>query len=156
MLYDTLILPYLNYCNIVWAATYPTRLQKLVILQKRAIRVITGSDGLAHTSPLFKSLNLLKVPDINVLQTALFVFSSKHDLLPQACSGYFIHNLDIHQHYTRSCSKYHFSCVSTNIRKYSIRYNGPLIWNSIPESIKASVSTVVFKKTVKHYLIDKY
>ena len=37
MLYCTLILPYYQYCNIVWASDYPTNLYKLYMLQKRAM-----------------------------------------------------------------------------------------------------------------------
>jgi len=33
-LYYTMIYTYLHYCNIVWASTYPSRLEKLVVLQK--------------------------------------------------------------------------------------------------------------------------
>ena len=56
-LYDTLVLPYLNYCNIVWANNKTTRLQPLVLLQKRAMRLITTSAHNAHTIPLFSKIN---------------------------------------------------------------------------------------------------
>ena len=32
MLYNAMILPYLNYCNLVWGSTYKTNLQRIVIL----------------------------------------------------------------------------------------------------------------------------
>ena len=38
MLYNAMILPYLNYCNLVWhGSTYKTNLQRIVVLQKRVI-----------------------------------------------------------------------------------------------------------------------
>jgi len=52
-LYYTLAYPYLTYCNLVWAGAYATRLSKLVILQKRAVRVVAGikkCDIQAHPS----------------------------------------------------------------------------------------------------------
>jgi len=54
MLYNSLILPYLNYCVNIWDNTFVTHLQKIVILQKRIIRMIAGAKRLDHTSPLFK------------------------------------------------------------------------------------------------------
>jgi len=33
-LYYTMIFPYLHYCNIVWASTYPSRLENITVLQK--------------------------------------------------------------------------------------------------------------------------
>ena len=44
--------------------------------KKKAIQIITFSDFRAHTSPLFKRLNLLKLPDIVYLNTALFMHAS--------------------------------------------------------------------------------
>ena len=52
-LYNTLVLPYLNYCNIIWASNKPTRLQPLLLLQKRAVRSITRGSYNAHSLPLF-------------------------------------------------------------------------------------------------------
>ena len=50
-----------------------------------------------HTEPIFKRIRLLKVGDLNVLQTAMFMFKLKQNLLPPfliQCSltiGKFIH-----------------------------------------------------------------
>ena len=40
-LYNTLVLPYLNYCNTVWAKNHPTLLKPLLLLQKSCMRIIT-------------------------------------------------------------------------------------------------------------------
>ena len=34
-IYDTMVYPYLTYCNIVWTSTYPSRPKSLFMLQKR-------------------------------------------------------------------------------------------------------------------------
>ena len=39
-LYYTLLYPYIHYGNIVWANNYPSKLTRVVILQKRAVRII--------------------------------------------------------------------------------------------------------------------
>ena len=41
---------------------------KIVKLQKRAIRTISFSRPVAHTEPLFKTFNLLKFKDIYTLK----------------------------------------------------------------------------------------
>ena len=38
-LYATLVMPYLNYCCEIWGNTYKSRIQPLLIIQKRAIRI---------------------------------------------------------------------------------------------------------------------
>ena len=40
-LYGTLVLSYLNYCNILWASNKPSRINPLLLLQKRSVRIIT-------------------------------------------------------------------------------------------------------------------
>src|ERR1043165_2029280 len=52
-LYYSVIYPYLAYCNLVWSSTYSTKLQRLITLQKRVIRIVTGTTYGSHTNPLF-------------------------------------------------------------------------------------------------------
>ena len=42
--------------------------ERLFLLQKRIMLVITNSKYIAHTDPIFKTLNLLKLPDLYRLQ----------------------------------------------------------------------------------------
>ena len=63
-LYYSLILSHLQYCTLLWANTYSTWLNKVRILQKKAIWIITQSHYLAHTDPLFSELKLLKLDDL--------------------------------------------------------------------------------------------
>ena len=58
MLCKSMILPYLNYCNLVRVSSYKTSFQRIVILQKRVIRIVNKSDYCAYTDPMFKKLNL--------------------------------------------------------------------------------------------------
>ena len=78
LLYNTIILPHINYMILVWGHHHKTITQ----LQKRAIRVITLSKYLAHTEPLFKNLNILKVEDIFRLQQLKFYYRFINVTLP--------------------------------------------------------------------------
>ena len=53
-----------NYCNIIRANTYPTHLQPLIRMQKRIIRIITSSDFLTHTEPLFLQTNISNIENL--------------------------------------------------------------------------------------------
>ena len=83
MLYNAMILPYLNYCNLVWGSTYKTNLQRIVVLQKRLIRIVNKSYYNAHSEPIFKKLNLLKFQDIHLMHLGQFMFSFKNAILPR-------------------------------------------------------------------------
>ena len=39
-LYYTLVYPYIHYGNIVWANNYPSKLTRIILLQKRVVRII--------------------------------------------------------------------------------------------------------------------
>jgi len=62
--YYTLIQPYLTYSSIVRGCANVTTMHKLLILQKRAVHIITRSPYRAASNPLFVRLRLLKVNDI--------------------------------------------------------------------------------------------
>ena len=62
-LYNTLILPHLSYCILVWGSKIKNN-HPLLLLQKKAVRNIANEDYIAHSEPLCKSLNILKIPDI--------------------------------------------------------------------------------------------
>ena len=64
LLYNALILPYITYCLVIWGSIYESTLQPVILLQKRAIRLIAGLGRMAHTSPLFRELKMLKVVDL--------------------------------------------------------------------------------------------
>ena len=58
-LYNTLILTHVSYCILVWGTKIQTN-YRLHLLQKKAVRIITNKDYIAHTEPLCKLLNILK------------------------------------------------------------------------------------------------
>ncbi len=60
-LYNAHVVPHLQYCTSILANSYPTYLLPLFCLQKKIIRIITGSEYYAHTHPLFKDSHSLKL-----------------------------------------------------------------------------------------------
>ena len=64
-LYYSFIYPYFTYYNQVWGNTCKTYLEKIIIQQKRAIRIIAGVPRFYSTDLLFKELKLLRFININ-------------------------------------------------------------------------------------------
>ena len=75
-LYYTLVYPYLTYCNLIWASTYVTNLQRIHLLQKRAVRAISKADYKASSKSLFANLKILDVSSIYSLQVCSFMYFS--------------------------------------------------------------------------------
>ena len=84
LIYNALITPHLQYAVLCWGY----KSNRIFKLQKRAIRLITHSKYNAHTEPLFKMLNLLKVQDLYKWCCLKFSYKLSNGCLPQ----YFIVN----------------------------------------------------------------
>ena len=107
ILYNSLILSHINYCNIVWGNCSTTNINYLLLLQKRAIRNITNSSYLAHIEPLFHRLKTLRIQDIHTLQTGIFMYKYTHDQLPSLFQSIFNINSNIHTYPTRRSTDFH-------------------------------------------------
>jgi len=122
-LYYTLIYPYLTYCVIIWGCANVTTMHKLVILQKRAIRVVTRSPYRAASNPLFVRLRLLKAHDIYKQQLIIFMFKFIHFHLPVSTGSYFILNSSPVYH-RRAENYFIVPSFRTIIREHSISAQG--------------------------------
>ena len=154
-LYYSLIYPYLTYCCIIWGAASTTSLHHLSVLQNRAMRLITRSPFRASAAPLFLQLKLLKIVDIRKLQILLFMYKSKHKLLPNCCLHYCPLNVN-HPYGIRSTHYFLLAPFRTNVREQSISIFGPRIWDSLPHDLQNSASLLSFKTGVSKYLVSFY
>jgi len=105
--YNTVILPCLQYCAIVWANCNHSKLNSLFINQKRAVRNICKLKYLTHTAPYFKNLHVFTIFDIYTLQVAQFMFKVTFNLLPSSLVTYFQINSAVHSYNTRHLQDYH-------------------------------------------------
>ena len=72
-------------------------------LQKKAVRVISNRTYNAHTEPIFKSLQLLKIPDIYKQCVLKFYFQYCHSQLPSYLQSFsYTFRKDIHEYNTRN------------------------------------------------------
>ena len=105
-LYYTLIYPYLTYCTTVWSSTYVTNLNRIFLLQKRAVRAMTNSNHRAPSAPLFAQSNILDIFKVNSFYTAKFMFSYHHRLLPSPFLNLFLTSGQIRNYDTRSSAHF--------------------------------------------------
>ena len=155
-LYNSMILPYLYYCNLAWGGTYKANLQRIVILQKRALRIVNNSTYDANTSSIFKELKLLKFHDIHLFQLGFFMFSLKNSTLPSKFNNLFLINSQIHNYNTRNAHSFRLPLCRTNTRQFSIYFQGPKFSNSLNSTITGSSSSASFKRKLKEFLLSTY
>ena len=151
-LYFALIYPYLTYCNLIWASTYVTNLQRIYLLQKKPVPAISKADYKASSKPLFANLKILDVFRIYSLQVNSFMYLYHNDALPISFTQIFQTGNQIHQYSTRYSDFYRPHTCRTNIKKFSILFQGPRIWNSLPNNIKNAPTFNIFKRVIKPFL----
>lgn len=156
-LYYSLIYPYLSYCNLVWASTYPSSLHKLLLIQKKFVRLATSSSYLAPSDPLFKQLNILTIRDINIYQICVFMYNciASNSPFSSVFHDFFIFNSTIHSYLTRQTNHLHCKFSRTSLGQFSIKTRGPIIWNSKPILITNCASVSILKSRLKYLLIHK-
>ena len=166
-IYNSLINPHLNYCILGWGLN--NNIDRLIILQKRAVRIITHSHILAHTGNLFKELKILKIEDIIKLQQLIFYHKFLHYNLPPTLSNLFIKQPEN----LRSCHSSYFLKppikANTEMAKKCIRHSLPTFINSFNNNIDENdpfnkafieeinhISIFVLKKKFKSITFEKY
>ena len=85
-----MILPHLQYSILSWGFD-PGRVGTL---QKRAVRLITGSKYNAHTDPILKKTGLLQLEDIFNISVLKFYYKLKKNKLPHYLQNLFSDSLN--------------------------------------------------------------
>ena len=152
IIYLMFIHNYLTYCNLIWASTYVTNLERIYLLPKRAVRAISKADYKASSKTLFANLKILDVFSIYSLQVSSFMYLYHNDALPIAFNQIFQTGNQIHQYSTRYSDFYRPHSCRTDIKKFSILFQGPSIWNSLPSNIKNAPTFNIFKRVIKPFL----
>lgn len=144
-LYYNLFYPYIIYCNLVWGDTYSVHLNTIDLLQKRIVRVITGSNYLAHTGPLFHRTKILKLSDVHTFLLGTYMYSHISSF-----------STPTHTITTRQSEDPIVNYTRLALSRHSVSYVGPKLWCNLPNNIKSSSSLSVFKKKFKDYLLNSY
>ena len=92
-LYYTFVYPYLTYCNHIWGNIYQSNLKYLCILQNKILRIIAGVKPRVSAGPLYESLGIIKLDDINKYLIARFMYRFCVDMVPRLFSSFFCKEL---------------------------------------------------------------
>ena len=134
-IYFSFIHNYVNYCNIVWASTTGTKLDKILKKQKHAVCIIYNKDKFTHSKPLMRDMNALNVYQINIFQILKFIYKAKHNLNPRVPDNAFT---EIHHRYPTRFSRSNFKQpkIITKVTGFAISSRGSKIWKIIHMNLK--------------------
>ena len=154
-LYNTMVLPHLQYCLINWGNFKGDRnlglRDRLLTLQKCLVRIVSGASRLSHADPLFFNLAALKVNDLFAQSVRVFSYKMSRGILPVGVAA--ILKKTDHGHATRGARSNLFVSHS-NPR--SIKSIAPKCWNRLSPKLKESPSIASFKEGSKLALLAPY
>lgn len=158
IIYNSLFSSHLLYGITVWGGSPASHLDRMVKLQKKAIRHVAMAKYNSHTEPIFKKLNVLNVDDSYKLQCCRLFYKQRLGTLHTYHSSKLYNPLSQRVVHTRQDHDVNINRWTSNIQKQTLNYKIGTAWNSLPREIKCSplVSEHSFAKKLKKYYLSKY
>jgi hypothetical protein len=133
--YSSLFNSHLTYGISVWGNCSKKSLQRLLVLQKRALRIICRQPPLSHVTARFKQLGLLEVHRLYIEAICRLVYKFQCGLLPENIFV-FTRNSSIHSYNTRIKENLHQQRTSTTCRAKLFVNASTKAWNSLPRDLR--------------------
>jgi hypothetical protein len=159
-LYNSLILPHLTYGVVAWGNTDASLIKRISTLQKKAIRLISGSKYNSHTSPIFKYLKTLNFHDLFQTECCKIYMKYCRNELPSYLMNQFQIDHRPHHYNIRQSSVIPLPLIRTKLEEQLIRYKVATSWNSLPSHLKSlknePKSLKYFTSQFKKFKIAEY
>ena len=156
--YRSLIFPYLSYGVVAWGLAAQSHLEKNLVLQKRAVRLMNFAQSRTHAIPYFISSNIMSISMLYFKLSSILMLDVSNNSAPPSISDMFIPTGQVHKYNTRSSSAGNFYCKYSRLNHHenSFASVGAKIWNSIPENLrKLPKHTFKIKIRISYFSIWK-
>ena len=154
MLYHTLISSKLRYGIASWGSAKSTALNRLKLLNKKAVRYVVNLSFSGNLYSAFENMKFLSVDSLYKYETAKFIHLWQNGRLPGDFNN-FMERIN-HSHGTRANNLRHFklSQPRTELGKTSIKFHGARLWNDLPPHIQEERVTNRFSNILKTFLLE--
>jgi hypothetical protein len=155
-LYYALIHSHLTYCTSIMGGITAKNRNKIIKIQKKAIRIITNSPYNAHTNPIFSELHILPF-NLLIKQAQLtFMHSIEYKSAPSSFDRTWQKNIDRDPTYNlRNAADYHLIQPRTEAFKKSPLYALPAAWNALSPEIKLQQNKTTFRWALRAHLLEE-
>ena len=116
-IYRSLILPYFTYRLVAWGNASKNYLNKIVVLQKRVLRLIYFVDRKAHAIPLFVNAKILPITFLYYEAVCKLMFDVHNDSAPSNITKLFTRTSNIHTYNTHSSTSQFFSVKYSRLKR---------------------------------------
>ena len=157
LLYYSLFYSHLTYGMLLWGnSMVESNQNKIIKLQKKAVRIVGKARYNANTDPIFANLKLLKVKDIIQLENVKYMYQITHRSLPKPLLDTFISNADVHNYNTRRRNDPRIIDRHYSYLDKSFICRGPATWSNLGNEIKNAPSYHALCKRFKKHILQSY
>ena len=154
LLYSSYLKSAIEYGSLLFSNVAKITLNPIIIMQKKAIRIICSAQYRAHTAPLFKQEKILPFEELIFYNICRFMFDYNKDTLPIIFKHTWLKNNEVHRYPVRNQNDFFIAPVNKPFLSQLPLFQFPKSWNSLPTEIKTIDSRKVFAKTLHKHLID--
>lgn len=156
IIYQTIVAPYFEYCSSILFLCNQGDMNKLQILQNRAMRFILGRDRYTSKNEMLSDLQWLSVKQKTALNTLILIFKMKTGCLPDYLSSNMKIVAQTHGHETRSRNNYKLPNYTKATTQNDLFYKGLKLFNSLPLEVKNANSMKDFRNRCGSYVALKF
>ncbi len=155
MIYYAFVYSYLSYCLSLWGSAADVYTNDVIVIQKRAVRLVANVCSIAHSRPLAFNFNILLFNELYQFKCACIVFK-----LLNSPHFQMFHNLNLHNNASgrglRNMANLTVQYSRTCVRQKSFVCSAIKIWNSVPIIVRNISSFVIFKRQLRALLLANY
>ena len=144
--YNGLILPWFDYCDVVWDNLPSTSAERLQKLQNRAARVITRQNYDIRSHNIRKTLKWETLEERRFKHKATMMYKTQNNSAPTCLQNLFREKDNSVYNLRNNNNQLVLGIPRTEYLKRAFVYNGARIWNQLPEYIKQAKSLSSFKR----------
>ena len=141
-IYKSLILPYFDYCSMIWDNAANYNLQKLQKMQNRAARIVTGNNYDIPSKDLLHQLNWKMLEKRRGNKKALLMYKVKNGVAPESIQNLFVTSDNQDYSLRSNLINFRLDKPKRNFMKKSISYSGAKCWNDLPTDLKSNTLTM--------------
>ena len=154
-LYKSIVQPSLDYAVSVWGYCSDANKYLVIRLQHRAARIVTGNRDYINVRgvDLVRELGWQTVDQRRNYFTATLMYRCISETAPQRLINKLVMTCDTHDIPTRSSQNYTVQIPQPKyeIFRNSFKYQGAVLWNSLPSHLRNATDIDAFKRLYKQY-----
>jgi hypothetical protein len=160
LIYFAYVYPFMCYCVSIWGNAAHVHISRVIVLQKKSIRLMLGLHPLDHVKPHAKSHKLLLFSEKRNCSLAIFAyrnfaFGENRNLFVSGNFNLLSSLNNIVTRCTDSCN-YFLPFVRTSFRKKSVVYRSVIVWNQLSPNVKCLSNVNIVKKHLTNFYVASY